>query len=34
LGIVDAALYLLGPISMLGQGIIKLRAVTQAAKPG
>jgi hypothetical protein len=33
-GIIDAAFYLLGSFSMLGQGIIKLRAVTQAANQG
>jgi hypothetical protein len=32
-GIIDAAFYLLGSFSMLGQGILKLRAVTQAANP-
>jgi hypothetical protein len=32
-GIIDAAFYLLGSYSMLGQGIVKLRAVTQAANP-
>lgn len=32
-GIIDAALYLMGSFSMLGQGILKLRALTQAASP-
>jgi len=32
-GVIDAAFYLLGSFSMLGQGILKLRAVTQTADP-
>jgi hypothetical protein len=32
-GIIDAAFYLLGSFGVLGQGILKLRAVTQTANP-
>ena len=32
-GIIDAAFYLMGSFSMLGQGILKLRALTQTASP-
>jgi hypothetical protein len=32
-GIIDAAFYLMGSFSMLGQGILKLKALTGAASP-
>lgn len=32
-GIIDAAFYLMGSFSLLGQGILKLRALTQARSP-
>lgn len=32
-GIIDAAFYLMGSFSIFGQGILKLRALTQAASP-
>ena len=32
-GIIDAAFYLMGSFSLRGQGILKLRALTQASSP-